>query len=99
MTKAPGSFKMLVHVYQNTWHHIPEDSTLHIALHDNSNFMQLSKPSWKSDTMNFRVANILYREPVGAMSYFTTWICEERNVQTALDCVQYIFSFPSVKLH
>ena len=49
--------------------------------------------------MNFRAANILYHEPVGAMSYFITWICEERNVQSGLDLVQYITSFPLVKLH
>jgi hypothetical protein len=49
--------------------------------------------------MNFRAANILYHEPVGAMSYFTTWICEERNVQSALDRVQYNTSFPLVKVH
>jgi hypothetical protein len=47
--------------------------------------------------MNFRAANILYHEPVGAI-YITTWIWEERNVRSALGFVQYN-SFPSVKLH
>jgi hypothetical protein len=49
--------------------------------------------------MNFRAANILYHEPGGAMSYFTTWICEERNVQCALDSVEIQPLFPLVKLH
>jgi len=36
---------------------------------------------------------------VGAMSYFTTRICKERNVQSALDLVQYNISFRLVQLH
>lgn len=46
--------------------------------------------------MNFMAANILCHEPVGAMSYFTTGICEERTVHSALDLVQYNISFPLV---
>jgi len=49
--------------------------------------------------MNFRAANILYHEPVGAMAYLITWICEERNVLSGLVFVQNNTSFPLVKLN
>ena len=38
MTKAADFSKMLVPVYQNTQHHIPEDRTLYTALHDKLKF-------------------------------------------------------------
>jgi hypothetical protein len=91
--KAAASSKLLESLYQNT-----EPSIL--LCMTTSNFTHLSKPTRKkSDTMNFRAANILYHEPVGAISYFTTWIWEERNMQRALGFVQYNTSFPSDKLH
>jgi hypothetical protein len=92
----PTSFsKTLVPIYQITLHQNAEDSDIiHCCENLKSHTILGIHPNLheRNGIMNFRDAtNTACHEPMGTVSYFTLWIYEERNVQSARFCAIQLF--------
>lgn len=96
LKRKPKSFsKTLVTIYQITQHQNAEDSNIiHFCENLKSHTIIGIHPNLheRNGMMNFRDAtNAACHEPMGTMSYFTLWICEERTVQSARLCAIQLF--------